>query len=150
MNELSLLNDFVIERFDLNPLVNTITIVPTIDIDANKENIYPLVNIDMVNTDIQTDAILVNYTITIVQQRELKSQKIDSKLLNDSNYLDNMNECHTIASKFINYLTWKNNDLVIEIQSQSDLKPLKNWGQAGLDGFRFDIELSIHNKGKAI
>jgi hypothetical protein len=46
MNELSLIFKFIIEKFQENNLVNTITFVPTKLIDNNKENIYTLVNID--------------------------------------------------------------------------------------------------------
>ena len=147
MNELTLLNDFVIGRFDLNPLVNTITIVPTFDLDFNKENIYPLVNIDMTDIDIQTDAFVVTYKITILQQRDIKPIKTNSKLLNDSNYLDNMNETNSIAADFINYLRWKNNDLVVEIQNLSRIDFLENYKGNGLDGVQFDIDLSIYNRG---
>lgn len=147
MNELTLLNDFVIGRFDLNPLVNTITIVPTFDLDFNKENIYPLVNVKMTDIDIQTDAFVVTYKITILQQRDIKPIKTNSKLLNDSNYLDNMNETNSIAADFINYLRWKNNDLVVEIQNLSTLTPLENYKGNGLDGVQFDIDLSIYNRG---
>ena len=147
MNELTLLNNFVIDRFDNNPLVNTISIVPTFDLDFNKENIYPLVNIDMTDIDIQTDAFVVTYKITILQQRDIKPIKTNSKLLNDSNYLDNMNETNSIAADFINYLRWKNNDLVVEIQNLSTLTPLENYKGNGLDGVQFDIDLSIYNRG---
>lgn len=147
MNELTLLNDFVIGRFDINPLVNTISIVPTFDLDFNKENIYPLVNIDLTDVDIQTDAFVVTYKITILQQRDIKPIKTNSKLLNDSNVLDNMNETSSIAADFINYLRWKNNDLVVELQNLSTLTPLRNYKGNGLDGFQFDIDLSIYNRG---
>lgn len=147
MNELTLLNDFVIGRFENNPLVNTISIVPTFDLDFNKENIYPLVNIDLTDVDIQTDALIVTYKITILQQRDIKPIKTNSKLLNDSNVLDNMNETNSIALDLINYLRWKNNDLVVEIQNLSTLTPLRNYKGNGLDGFQFDIDLSIYNRG---
>lgn len=58
MNELSKINDFVINIFQVNPLVNTITIVPTIEMDANKEILYPLVNIDLRESDIEDDAVI--------------------------------------------------------------------------------------------
>jgi hypothetical protein len=145
MNELSLLNDFVINIFQGNPLVNTITIVPTIEMDANKENIYPLVNIDLRESDIENDAVIASYKISVVQQRDVINQKTNNKLLTDSNYLDNMNETHSIINKFITYLNLQNNDSNIEIQSLTKLKPLKNVGLNGLDGFQFDIELSIYN-----
>lgn len=80
MNELSLLNDFVINQFDLNPLVNTITIVPTTEIDSNKENIYPLVNIDLRESDIEGDAVIASYKITVVQQRDKINEKTNNKL----------------------------------------------------------------------
>jgi hypothetical protein len=149
MNEITILNDFIIDKFDENPLVNTITILPTIDMDANKENIYPLVNIDMGDSDILEDAIIVSYKISVVQQRDVANKKTNSKLLDDTNYLDNMNETHSICAKFINYLRWQNNDENINIQEVSKIRPLKNKGKNGLDGYEFDIDLSIHNKGKA-
>ena len=119
MNELTLLNNFVIGRFDNNPLVNTITEVKTSDIDMNKENIYPLVNLDLIDEDPLSDSLVFNYKITILQQRDIKPIKTNSKLLTNSNLLDNLNETNSIALDFINYLRWKNNDLVVEIQNLS-------------------------------
>jgi hypothetical protein len=147
MNEISLINDFVIGRFEVNPLTNTITEVPTFDIDGNKENIYPLVNLDLIEVEALTDVVVSNYKITIVQQRDIKPIKTDSKLLRDNNLIDNLNECNSIALDFVNYLRWKNNPLVIEIQNLSNFTFLKNWKGAGLDGVQFDIELSIYNRG---
>lgn len=145
MNELSKINDFVINIFQVNPLVNTITIVPTIEMDADKEILYPLVNIDLRESDIEGDAVIATYKISVVQQRDVINEKTNNKLLTDSNYLDNMNETHSIINKFITYLNLQNNDSNIEIQSLTKLKPLKNVGLNGLDGFQFDIELSIYN-----
>ena len=75
MNELQLLNDFVINHFESDNLVNTITIVPTINIDANKENIYPLVNIDLINSEVLSDAIIGSYKLTIITQRDIQPKK---------------------------------------------------------------------------
>lgn len=147
MNELTLLNNFVIDRFDLNPLVNTITEVKTPDIDMNKENIYPLVNLDLIDEDPLSDALVFNYKITILQQRDIKPIKTNSKLLTNSNLLDNLNETNSIALDFINYLRWKNNDLVVEIQNLSRIDFLENYKGNGLDGVQFDIDLSIYNRG---
>ena len=149
MNEITLLNYFIINHFKDNDLVNTVSIVPTFEMDKNKENIYPLVNIDLQNTDIETDSVIASYQITVVTQREISNVKTDSKLLNDSNYLDNLNNCHAIVAKFINFLNLQNNDLNIEIQSLSKNKVLNNTFASGLDGFQFDVELSIHNSGRS-
>jgi len=149
MNELQLLNDFIINHFESENLVNTISIVPTINIDANKENIYPLVNIDLTESDILPDAIFGSYKITVITQRDIQPKKTNNKLLTDTNYLDNINETHAICVKFVNNIVRLHNDENIMIENLTTLKPLKNWGASGCDGFQFEFDLSIHNKQKA-
>lgn len=146
MNELSLMQAFVIAQFQSNNLVNTISTVETDDIDLNKENVYALVNLDLRDTDILDDAVIVTYLITIVQARDIVPRKTDSKLLGDTNYIDNLNETHSIAQRFINYLTRQNNDENIEIDNLSSVTILKDW-RSGLDGVQFTIDLSIPNLG---
>jgi hypothetical protein len=146
MNETSTINKFIVDQFDANALVNTISRVKTGLIDLNKENIYPLVNVDMLSFNTEDDVLSYNFRITIVQQRDIQPRKTDSKLLDDTNYLDNMNETSSIAQRFINVLTRQNNDENIEIVSQSDADFLDNWRGSGLDGVQFTIELAIPNK----
>jgi hypothetical protein len=146
MNEISILNDFIISEFQSNALVNTISIVETETIDLNKENIYPLVNVDLLDTDVLDDAIIASYTMTIVQARDIVPRKTDSKLLSDTNYIDNINETHSIAVRFINVLTRQNNDENIGLDNLSSLRVLKDW-RSGLDGVQFEIDLSIPNLG---
>lgn len=148
MNELQLLNDYIINHFDNDNLVNTITTVPTINIDANKENIYPLINIDLIRKTTLSDAIIGRYKITVITQRDVQPKKTNSKLLTDTNYWDNINECSAIITKFINKLVRLNNNENIMIDNISDETPLKNWGASGCDGFQFEFDLSIHNKQK--
>ena len=149
MNEISLINNFIIELFQSEVLVNTISIVPTIDIDRNKENIYPLVNVDMLTSRVLLDAIVVSFNITVLQQRNRNTKKFDSKLLNDINYIDNMNETHTICTRFINVLQHQNNSLNIEIDTITELKALRESGKGILDGWEFQIDLSIRNMGSS-
>jgi len=147
MNESSLIYNFIIAEFDANDLVNTISIVPTAVIDTNKENIYPLVNIDLIDIETQTDYLIFNFTIIVIQQRDIKPIKLDSKLMTNTNYIDNINETVSIANRFINVIEKQNNDSNIELQSLSRLKVLKEWGTGICDGVRFDISLSIPNMG---
>lgn len=146
MNELSLLNAFIIAEFAANNLVNTITVVGTGEIDLNKENIYPLVNIDVLNSEPLDDAIVVSYKMTIVLGRDIEPRKTDSKLLTDINYIDNLNEAHSIGVRFVNVLRRQNNDSNIELDDLGEFLMLKNW-RSGLDGVQFDIDLSIPNIG---
>lgn len=148
MNEIYNINDWLIKEFQKNELVNTISTLPTLQIDTQIANIYPLVNLDLLDTNITVSQILANYRITIVQQRDTRTEQTDNKLLTNSNYIDNVNETHSIAHKLINKLLRGYNDLNIEIQSQSMLRQLKNWSRNSLDGVQFEIELAIPNAGK--
>ena len=147
MNESSLIYDFIIAEFQDNDLVNTISIVPFAEIDINKENIYPLVNIDLIDIETETDYLTYNFNITVIQQRDIKPVKIDSKLLNNTNYIDNINETVSISNRLINVIEKQNNDSSIELQNLSRLRVLKEWGRGICDGVRFDISLSIPNMG---
>ena len=147
MNESSLIYNWIVEQFQSNELVNTISIVPTAVIDTNKENIYPLVNIDLIDIETESDYLTYNFNITVIQQRDIKPIKIDSKLMTNTNYIDNINETVSIANRFINVVEKQNNDSNIELQSLSRLKVLKEWGTGVCDGVRFDISLSIPNMG---
>jgi hypothetical protein len=147
MNESSLIYDFIISEFQDNDLVNTISIVPFAEIDINKENIYPLVNIDLIDIETETDYLTYNFNITVIQQRDLKPLKIDSKLLNNTNYIDNINETVSISNRLINVIEKQNNNSSIELQNLSRLRVLKEWGRGICDGVRFDISLSIPNMG---
>lgn len=147
MNEIYIINDWLINELQKNILVNTISTLPTLQLDVNTQNIYPLVNLDLQDTDITESIISANYKITIVQQRDVKPALTDNKLLVDTNYIDNVNETHSIAHKLLNKLLRDHNDNNIEILSQSTLRQLKNWSRNLLDGVQFDLELSIPNQG---
>jgi hypothetical protein len=147
MNETSLMYNWVIDQFQDNELVNTISIVQTSEMDINKENIYPLVNIDLIDVETQPDALIYNFIITVIQQRDIKPIKIDSKLLTNTNYIDNVNETVSISNRFINVVEKQNNDSNIELVSVSTQRILKEWGKGICDGVRFNISLSIPNIG---
>jgi hypothetical protein len=67
LNEIQIVYDWLINHFSSSDLVNTVSIL-TSEMDQNKENIYPLVNIDFYKeTDEQ--AIMASFKITIIQQR---------------------------------------------------------------------------------
>jgi hypothetical protein len=107
MNEIQIVYDWLIDHFSTNELVNTVSIVPTIELDQNKENIYPLVNIDFINKETEEQAIITTFKITVIQQRDTQPIKTNNKLLSDTNYLDNVNETANICTRFITYLLGK-------------------------------------------
>lgn len=143
MNELSIVSDFTIAKFKENPLVNTIAFEKTAEMDYNKENLYPLVNIDMVNSVVTDQEIAINYTITVVEDRDVDNELNNDKIYG-SNMIDNLNECHTIAVKFINEVRKQNNEYSIEMSNLTTLTFLKLYN-GNLDGVRFSITLTIEN-----
>ena len=89
----------------------------------------------------------MSFEISIVQQRDKRPVKTDSKLLDDTNYIDNVNETHSIAERFINVLDRQNNNLNIELNTISKLDFLKEFSRENLDGVQFTVDLSIPNSG---
>ena len=147
MNEISILHNFIIEEFRNNDLVNTISIVPTLMIDTNQFNIYPLVNVDLVQSEVTEQQVIASFIITVVQQRDTIPNKTDNKLLSNTNYLNNIDETHSILQRFLNVLMLQNNNENIELETQNKIKILKEWNRNTLDGVQLNLDLSIPNKG---
>jgi len=144
MNELFATTKFVVDKFKENPLVNTMTFEKTSDIDLNKENIYPLINIDYTigeNADINLN---FTYIITILQQRNIEPKLINDKLFG-SNLIDNLSETLNIANKFINNIRHNYNDLGIDILTLTTIRPVRFESKNTLDGQQFTITFQIEN-----
>jgi hypothetical protein len=144
MNELYLLTDFLINKFSENDLVNTVTLVETNHIDNNKENIYCLVNIDYLNSETLPDAVISTFLITVVQQRDIRPQKTDSKLQLDTNLIDNRGETLSVITRFLNQMRSNNFANNIELRSNTDSP---KYHKNSLDGHQITIELSMSNLG---
>ena len=146
MNELQKVRNYIKSKFDSDSLVNTITSVSDNLIDTNKETIYPVVNFDYLDSDIQDDVILFSYHITALDQNDVYTKTTDSKLLEDTNQSDILNETFNICQSFINSFRQYNDD-EIEISSKSTITTIMNERLNGLSGHEFDIILSIPNEG---
>jgi hypothetical protein len=148
MNELNKINTYLISWFQADELVNTVTTLTDDLIDTNKETIYPLVNLEYINTDVLEDVILVSYRIKCMDQEDVYTTPTDSKLLINTNHQDIINETFNVCQSFINSFRQYNDDN-IEIQSKSTLTPIKFEKLNGLSGHSFDITLSIPNIGSS-
>jgi hypothetical protein len=147
MNELFLLTQFLVNIFGDNDLVNTITLVESKHIDNNKENIYCLVNIDYLESETLPDAIIASYLITVLQQRDIRPKKTDSKLRLDTNLVDNWAETLAVISKFLNQMRSNNFENHIELFSNTQSRKLENFNKNGLDGHQITIDLAMANLG---
>lgn len=145
MNHISRISQYIVDQFSGNPLTNTITFEKTQEMDYNKSNIYPLVNIDIINSTIIDNLINVNYTFTIVSGRDFDNKLNNDKLFG-TNLIDNLNECHTIGVKFINYFTRLNNleDIDVDISTNPELRFIK-LKDGALDGVQFNMTFTVEN-----
>lgn len=146
MAEISKVYKFLIDQFGASDLVHTITTVETKHIDKNIENIYPLVNLDFLDTEIEEQLVICNFMISILQQRDTRPVNYSDKMIGQTNLIDNLNETHSIATRFIKVINNNNNLENIELVSMSALKVIKG-NRNNLDGFEFELSLSIPNEG---
>jgi hypothetical protein len=144
MNELFLLTGFLVNIFGENDLVNTITMVETKNLDNNKENIYCLVNIDYLENETREDVIIATYLITVVQQRDIRPQKTDSKLQLDTNLIDNLGETLAVITRFLNQMRSNNFQNNIQLFKNS---VSKKYHKNSLDGHQITIDLAMSNLG---
>lgn len=144
MNTVSKVSFFVVNKFKTNPLVNTITFEKSSEIDYNKENIYPLVNVDLVSSTPGYTTTSLNLIITALQERDVKNELVDDKLFG-TNLIDNLNECHQILEKFIKEIKFKHNEFDIDVISVSNIEFIKNY-QGVTDGCKISVSLLIENE----
>lgn len=141
--EISTVSSFMYDRFKSNPLTNTISFMKQDEIDFNKGNIYPLVNIDMTQSEVLDTIHRVTFVINIYQQRDTKPlTNLNNKLLT-TNMIDNLNESYFIGSKFINQIKSFNNTEEIELFNVTPITFQKNVGTQLLDGIMFTITLDV-------
>ena len=144
----SKVTNYVISRFKSDELVHTIELNNDVIVDKKKESIYNLISIKFNGLDLSDDTKkLYDYTIISVQQRDNRKVEKPSRLMEDENWIDNINECDSICTRFINHIRRMEIDENINIESVSILEPLSGYGGANLDGFRFEITLAIPNTG---
>lgn len=145
----SKVTNYIINRFQQDEMVNTISLSAIDLIDTKKENIYPLVAISFNGSVVDEEQYLIiyDYTITVLQQRDNRKAEKPSKLMEDENWIDNLNECESICVNFINYVKRMELDN-INIDSVSiELTPLSGYGGSNLDGYSFDVGFNIPNTG---
>lgn len=146
-NQLSNILNYTVEVFDAMPLVNTIVIKDDDVVDVEKENIYPLVSINLINSPYQLDDIRTfKIQIEVFNQRDDRKIATPSKLMSDTNYIDNINVCDSIANNYINELRKTHNQFDIGIfeNGLSDFTYKRKDERNALDGVMFEVILYTH------
>jgi len=145
-NQFSKVTTFIVGIFDAMPLVNTISLRDDDVIDVEKENVYPLVTIRLISSPAPTQNLReFRYLFQITNQRDDTKISTPSKLLTDTNYIDNVNICDSIGNNFLMEIMKTHNDLNVDIveDSVSEFEPIQKDERNCLDGIKFEATFLI-------
>lgn len=134
----------IIKIFDENELVHTITTEDSSNIDHNKYNIYPLVNIELIDSIPNEIVQTFNYEIIVIQKQDIKKD-LNAKKYDNNNTLDNHNECNQILMSFLNTIR---KDQMMNLVNTPTFTYLYNGGVNGCDGVQMFLSVEVYNNDK--
>ena len=146
-NKQSILLNHIVSVYDALPLVNTIVFKDDDVIDVEKENIYPLVSIVLLSSPPPfEDRREFRLGFEILNQRDDRKVATPSKLMSDTNYIDNVGICDSIGNDFLMEILKTHNDFDINIveDSISEFEQVKKDERNCLDGVKFEATFSMH------
>ena len=146
-NKQSQLLTHIVSIFDAMPLVNTIVFKDDDVLDVEKENIYPLVSIVLLSSPAPfEDRREFRLGFEILNQRDDRKTATHSKLMSDTNYIDNVGICDSIGNDFLMEILKTHNDFDINVveDSVSEFEPIRKDERNMLDGVRFEVTFSMH------
>lgn len=145
MNSFYKVVEFLKSHFESDSFVHTITHGVIEDIDVDKKNIFPLTHFQVTSAQIVEGLIVFTFNIHILDIRNISKKPITDKFLKNDNELDNLNTCFAITNKFLTKLRLQRNDDDIELYASSTPTPVEFQFTNLLDGWVFDVQLSIPN-----
>lgn len=146
-NKASILLNFVVDTFNVNSLVKTIVFKDDDVLDVEKENVYPLVSIQLLPSPAPfEDHREFRLGFEILNQRDDRKVATPSKLMSDTNYIDNVGICDSIGNNFLMEILKTHNDFDINIieDSVSDFEPVRKDERNCLDGIKFEATFLMH------
>lgn len=145
MNSFYKIINYLKEQLEADIDVNTICHGEVNDIDIDKNNIYPLAHIEVTGASFPTGLVQVNFTINVIDQRNLSKAIVTDKFLKNDNELDNLNTCLAVMNRLIMRLKLQSNDLDIELANDPTPSPVQFAFTNTLDGWSCDLQLTITN-----
>ena len=146
-NKQSQLLNHIVSIYDAMPLVNTIVFKDDNVLDVEKENVYPLVSIQLLTSPAPfVDRREFRLGFEIFNQRDDIKIPTPNKLMLDTNYIDNIGICDTIANNFVLsfYKTHNDIDAGIVDDSVSEFEPVRKDERNCLDGIKFEATFYTH------
>ena len=113
--------------------------------DINKKNIFPLVHLQVTNSQADNQYISFTFEVAVLDIRNISKQIVTDKFLKNDNELDNLNTTHAVLNRLITKLRLHNNDYKIQLNNVPTLTPIIFEEMNLLDGWRTELELIIPN-----
>lgn len=133
------LSHTLISMLKQNDIINTITTVPTTEIDNFELTVYPLVNLELTDSVPGDYTQTFNFEIQLLQQAEILKTTTEYKWDN-TNLIDNYNELNHVAYSFIQHIKMTKD---INLVFNPSFFYMKNVGINGLDGIRFTLTVEV-------
>ena len=146
-NQLSNILKEVVSVFNSMPLVNTVVFKDDNVVDVEKENVYPLVSISLLSSPApEMNLREFRLAFEVYNQRDDRKIPTPNKLMLDTNYIDNINICDTIANNFVLDFFKRQNqyDIFISDGSVSEFEPVRKDERNCLDGIKFEATFYTH------
>lgn len=134
--------NYVVSVLEANPLVNTISLRDDDVIDVEKSNVYPLVAMRLLTSTKFEDRVVTKIGFKIIIVRDFIPKAQPSKLMTDTNYIDNIAICDSIGNDLILELLKVDNEQNIFVEVYSDFEYTIN-----LDGVNFTIDFVTAQNG---
>ena len=131
------LYNFILDWFENEPIINTISYKKEEQIDTNVNCIYPLANF-YINSNTPNQYNQYNVLITLLDQVDVNSKVNNSKLIDSTNSPDIVNELEQVMLRFIAYLQMENNDALVTRVDDNAIEFLDN-------GVQLEMVFEIHN-----
>jgi len=142
LNQYSELLNYIKQLGDADIFVNTIT--QGEDIDLNKGNIFPLLNVDIISASFTNgQTVIFNIEISCLDIRDINKEVVADKFYLNDNLIDNMNETLATLNRLwlIMYRDFSDNNITASENPQ--FEAIKFEDKNLLDGWTllFDIEV---------
>ena len=146
MNHYSELLRYLKELASADDFINTVTQGDTSEFDLDKGNIFPLLNIDVLNAGFSTGQMIsFDVEIACMDIRDTNKESIKDKFWKQDNEIDNLNEMlaslNRIWFKMLQDITEQN----IKVDDSASLQQVTEWNTNLVDGWLMTFTINIPN-----
>lgn len=133
------------DTLESDPFVNTIKHGLRSTTDVEKQNIFPLAHLQVINSSVQQGYVSFTFEVACVDVRMVSNKPTTDKFLSNDNELDNLNTTFAVLNRLITILRNLNNDDAIELGNDPTPLPIIFEDTNLLDGWRCEIEFLVPN-----